>query len=188
MALGTTPEECIIALGRALKGERERGEQFCVFAFDCMEDDMTLDPPPGDYTRDTLPMTSWDTPPRWNAAFYKVVGPDHTEKAILDDFGQWISDYSGTYGNPKALYVYSFLIPCLRDGDHGHCSDNIAATILGASDHYELKEVHIGWSNSDRDLDMASAIKVMIADLDDDGIDITLHSGVSIADRQPVTT
>jgi hypothetical protein len=181
LPLGDTDADCLVHLGRSLKNLRvNSGEQFCVFAFDCREHNALE---PNDARRDELPFTSTDfysQVSNWNAAFYNDVAPSHTEKAILDDFGNWISAYSSTYGNPRALYIYSFLIPCMRDGDHGHCADNVFAFALWAKEHYGIEKVCIGWSNSDRDPDMAHAISNLLADLDDEGFDISLHK-VSIA-------
>lgn len=183
MPLGTNDADCLLTLGRSLKGLRQNtGEQFCVFAFDCMEHD-ALEPAPEDQRRDDLPFGAlhyYTQVSNWNAAFYKAVAPAHTEKAILDDFGNWISAYASTYGNPRALYIYSLLIPCLRDGDHGHCADNVAAWAIWAKRHFGIEKICIGWSNDDRDLDMAAAIRTMLADMDDDGVDISLHK-LSIA-------
>jgi len=183
MPLAATDEDCIVFLGRSLKSLRQNGgEQFCVFAFDFMEFD-NLEPDPQSQRKDDLPFGSlhfYSQVSNWNAAFYNDVAPSHTEKAIIDDFANWVSAYSGTYGAPNALYIYSFLIPCLRDGQHGHCADNIFALVLWAKTHFGIRKVCVGWSNDDRDRDMATAIRHLIADLDDEGIDISLHR-VSIA-------
>lgn len=174
MPFAANDEACLTKLGRQLKHLRNPGEQFCVFAFDLMEHD-ALAPSPGDIDRDQLPFDGEASPPIWNAAFYADVAPSHTERALLNVFGQWISDYEGTFEHPNSLYIYSFLIPCLRDGDHGNCADNIFEFIIWAKRHFGLKKVRIAWSNDDRDHDIAYAIKVLLADLDDEGIDVSIY-------------
>ena len=184
--LAPTVKECLIELGRTLKGVRDghRGEQFCVFAFDCMDEEWAWTPKPVGMTRDEFPMESRDDDAmNWNAAFYDDVAPSHTEKALFDDLGNWVSTYQSTYGDPTSLFIYSLLIPCLRDGKHGNCADNIVAWTEWLMEHYKVRNVHIGWSNEDRDPDIASAIKHMLADLGPDSgqdVNITMQK-VSIA-------
>jgi hypothetical protein len=170
--------DCLSKLGKALKDKRSPGEQFCVFAFDCAEHG-ELEPAPSSVGKDDLPLSQ--APHNWDGAFYSAVGPAHTEQAVLQGYGQWISDYEGFYGRPTTLYIYSFLIPCLRDGHHGHCSDGIIEVMNWSKEKFGLSKVRIGWSNNDRDADMAHAIKHMMADMEDDGINIEIYPQISIA-------
>jgi hypothetical protein len=162
----------IAQLGKDVKRHRENsGEQFCVFAFD-LDVLRRLEPPASSRTREDC--LSLEEPCNWLAAFFELTeGQTHTERAVLEKFEQWYSDYTGTYGAPERLYIYSFLIPCLRDGHYGHCADAIAAQLLALGKRGVNLTVHIGWSNNDRDLDMAAAINTGILDLDDDRIDVS---------------
>jgi hypothetical protein len=180
--LAATPQQCLVYLGKALKAKRAQSEQFCVFAFDCMDRDVnSLWPEPAEIDRDELPFgESGPSDARWTAAFYNDVRPSHTEKSVLDVASHWASVYEGTYGRPTSLFIYSFLVPCLRDGKHGHCADNVFAYALWAKRHYGLQELYVGWSNEDRDTDLAAAIKTSLADLYDEGICVWLGQ-VSIA-------
>jgi len=174
--------DCLTKLGKSLKkAKRAMGEQFCVFAFDCIQH-KALEPKPSEIDKEYLPLSN-DHPHNWDAAFYSATAPAHTEKAILESYDQWISDYESFYGKPSTLYIYSFLIPCLRDGDHGHCSDGIVEAIKSSHERYGLSKVCIGWSNEDRDRDTAIAITHMLADLQEEiGISICIYPRISIAD------
>lgn len=173
-------------LGKELKTLRLKSEQFCVFAFDLHDFDNLQPIGAASVNRESLPFLYGGNSypdegvPNWNAAFYQEVAPAHTEKAILESLLQWMSDYEGTYGAADTLYIYSFLIPCFRDCGNGLCSENIAALILFI--HQKINpnlKFRIGWSNDDRDSDMAVAIKAGLTDLDDDGVDIELFAGAS---------
>jgi hypothetical protein len=166
----------IAQLGRDVKIRRANsGEQFCAFAFD-LDHWLQLTPPVSERNRDECLTTDGGEPPKWLAAFFALTDPMHTEQALLDKFEQWYSDYQGMYGRPGTLYIYSFLIPCLRDGRRGHCADAIASLLLTLKQQrgIELK-VRMGWSNNDVDSDMAGAIRTGFADLEDDQLDVHIY-------------
>lgn len=181
MPLGNTPQAVLRRLGVELKNKAGQGEQFCVFAFDCMDFD-ALSPNPEDIHRADIPFTDFSEENNWNAAFYGAVRPAHTEASILKHMGSWLSAYSDKYGNPRALYIYSRLIPCLRDGcANGHCADMLADFMRWTKRNDADMKFYIGWGNDDRDPDMARAIRDLLADLEDDGLVINLYPRISIA-------
>ena len=163
-------------LGRDVRHYRNGSEQFCAFAFD-LDQLRRLEPAvTSRYDKEDC-LTTDGT---WLASFWSTSKPQHTERAVLAVFDQWYSDYQSTYGAPNTLYIYSFLIPCLRDGGHGHCSDAIASQLLTLKKRGIDLTVYMGWSNDDRDLDMAQAIKTSVMDLEDDLLDVHIRK-VSIA-------
>ena len=184
MPFGNTHLQCLQNLGKALKHLRGPGEQFCVFAFDLLEHSC-LRPFPEGLAKDDLPLDPAEHPDaNWTAAFWSVTAPRHTEVAILEDtFWQWLTNYSGVYGAPRQLYIYSALIPCFRDGANGMCSDRIQGMLLHAQRIGVPLSLRVGWSNDDVDVEAAHATKHGMADLEDDGIGVSLYppsQGMSI--------
>ena len=159
------------ALGKAFKKGREGSEQFCVFSFDS---DAHFFPEIGGWSKDDLRenLGKYDIDEEvrdqtWQAAYFNETGPRHTEKAILDIFDDWLSAYESTYGFPSKIYIYSFLIPCRRDGANGMCLDAIMGKLEQLDELLEQMssdagvdyhiDVYIGWSNGDFDVDARDA-------------------------------
>lgn len=185
MPFGSSHQQVITNLGRALKHLRNPGEQFCVFGFDLTEH-RALEPDPAAVAKHDLPLDFTEHPnANWTAAFWSVTQPHHTEIAILERFEQWLSNYSGVYGAPRNLHVYSALIPCFRDGTYGSCSYEVQAKMQWVRAHYQSSlALRLGWSNNDVDPDTAHATMHGMADLEDDGIGVSLFPpslGMSIA-------
>lgn len=197
MAFGNSEQERLVRLGKALKHKRRRSEQFAVFAFDLHLHDSLL-PDPAGVPRECLPLlgttdyVSHDAgPSNWNAAFYNDVKPSHTEKALLGVMGQWLGNYLTYFVGRRpgeqldtTLYIYSFLIPCMRDCGNGMCADNLVAFSIWFQHNfgrdYRLT-LRIGWGNDDRSVEDAMATKHQFADVIDDGIDVELYPRTSIA-------
>jgi hypothetical protein len=166
MAFNNSPSNNLTELGRAAKVFRDGAEQFCVFAFD-LEDHLKIFPAPSARTKKSC-MNIGQDPTNWLAAFWQMSQPQHTERRVLDKFHNWYSRYESSYGTPTSLYIYSFLIPCLRDGSNGHCSDAIAGMLEQYRELGKPMDVYIGWGNDDTDAEMAHATKNALADLNDD--------------------
>jgi hypothetical protein len=174
------PANNIQQLGREVKFYRKGAEQFCAFAFD-LEAHKKLFPPT--MTRDKekclkiggAKAGKGQEIANWLASFWTMSAPMHTERKVLEKFDNWFFRYASVYGEPSTLYIYSFLIPCQRDGSNGHCADAINAMLT----QYKLfgynMRLHVGWSNDDVDVDMAHATKNAIADLEDDEITVKIH-------------
>jgi len=175
MPFGNSHLQCLQNLGRALKHLRNPGEQFCVFAFDLLEHGC-LTPAPTEISKTDLPLDPDEYPQaNWTAAFWSVTAPRHTEVAILEDtFGQWLSNYAGYYGSPRDLYIFSALIPCFRDGTNGMCSWRIQHAMQWAQSIGHDLRLRVGWTNDDVDADTAHATKHGLADLEDDGIGVSI--------------
>jgi len=159
------------ALGKAFKKGRERSEQFCVFSFDT---ESIFEPDVEGWSKDDLRgnLGNYDIDEEvreqtWQAAYFNETGPQHTEKAILAIFDDWLSAYSSNHGFPSKIYIYSFLIPCRRDGPNGMCLDAIMGKLEKLDDLLGLMskdagadikiDVYIGWSNGDFDVDARDA-------------------------------
>lgn len=187
MPFGTSHQQCLQNLGKALKHLRNRGEQFCVFAFDLL-DHACLQPLPEEISKGDMPLDPDDySEANWTAAFWSITAPRHTEVAILEDsFWQWLSNYTDTYGAPRNLYIYSALIPCFRDGSNGMCSERIQEMMLVTKKHGLDLHLHVGWSNDDVDPQASHSTRHAMADLEDDDIDVSIFPpsrGMSIAGR-----
>lgn len=185
MPFGTSHQQCIQNLGKALKHLRSPGEQFCVFAFDLLHHE-ALQPFPADILKGDLPLDPTEHPEaNWTAAFWSITQPAHTEVAILDrTFWTWLEFYRSTYGDPRDLYIYSALIPCFRDGANGMCSQRISGMMLATQQRGLNLSLRVGWSNDDVDADASHATKHDMADLEDDDIGVSLYApnlGMSIA-------
>lgn len=105
-------------------------------------------------------------------------GEQHTERRVMANIEQWISDYSDVYGSPKVLYVYSANIPCLRDGELGMCTD--ALIELGrAVKKYGVEDIYVGWSNNWVDLGVTVASLDAFRDHNEDEMDQVVEGMLS---------
>jgi hypothetical protein len=159
-------------------------EQFCVFVFDFADNNPCIFPPLSGFTRDIVArdyhMQEWSA--TWMAAFWTVCQPDHTEKFIFDNFEQWVHNYSVLYGHPRALYIYSRYIPCMRDGDAGTCGAAIATYAELLHERYGVTDLYVGWSNNGFNVEDAIAGADAMADAGEGGgPTIHLYPDVSIA-------
>ncbi|WKB55674.1 hypothetical protein [Eleftheria terrae] len=186
MPYNTDPRNNLTLLGREAKLYRTGAEQFCVFAMD-LEDHKALIPAVVSRPKEKCVRVGGehsDKQPQvanWLASYWTMSQPRHTEQQVLAKFDKWYSRYASTYGEPSTLYIYSFLIPCQRDGSNGHCADAIADMLRGYQALGKNMRVYVGWSNDDVDTDMAHATKHALADLEDDDTQIAIFPRLSIA-------
>lgn len=179
MPFNNDPKNNLNTLGREAKRYRQGAEQFCAFAFD-LEKWKILIPDVNARTKDKClriggTLKSQHETANWLASYWTMSQPKHTERLVLDKFDKWYSRYASVYGEPRTLYIYSFLIPCQRDGSNGHCADAIADMLKTYHLYGKNMRVYIGWGNDDVDSDMAHATKHAIADLEDDGINVEIY-------------
>ncbi|HLY78765.1 MAG TPA: hypothetical protein VKQ70_05290 [Caulobacteraceae bacterium] len=173
------PGANIQQLGRDVKFYRKGAEQFCAFAFD-LESHKKLFPPTISREKEKCLKIGGKSGngrevANWLASFWTMSAPMHTERKVLEKFDTWFFRYQSVYGTPSNLYIYSFLIPCQRDGSNGHCSDAINGMLTQYKEMGFNLALHVGWSNDDVDVDMAHATKNAIADLEDDDIKVKIY-------------
>lgn len=69
----------------------------------------------------------------------------HTERVLIDEFANLVHWYANLGRAVQTVFLYTYLIPCDRDGDHGHCAQTLSDFILyGPGRYYRWV---IGWGN-----------------------------------------
>ena len=98
-------------------------------------------------------------------------------QAIYENYGDWLNARDPP---PNSLWIYTLNIPCFRDPEHGKCAETIVEWAIFSKEKYNLKNLYLGYSTNGYNTDEAHAVKHMIKDLMDDGINIKIRK-VSIS-------